>query len=355
MGRRRGAPPKHGASAGKAAEKDPDTEDVAEAGAAARVTAGAFEPGRAQEIAVAGAAITAELSILLRKQSKHRKILAEVGEAIHTKTKDLCALWEDTKSGQQRLFDAAVADAPERNAPEPEADAHEARYKGKRLSIERTDEGWRPTVATGTDVAAVGEVVFPGREDAMDDALRMAGFNTKDERPKWKPVKTKAIGYVGPIKYWCEHGGKPLEASRTAEGAWESLVSEKVIGRFDDARAAMQFCLAEVGMQDSLRGIAQWDCTTLDAKGNMYSAPVTTDAVEPMNIEYGARVGKRACVIRQEDPGEWWARIGDVPIAQRLSLAKAKTLAERELRKGEGKDAVIEWLRTERAQARAAK
>lgn len=349
MGRRHGAPAKHGAKAGKHEEPEEPEQDVTEVVEKARKRP--FSPERAQEIAIGGAAIAAELALLLRKQAKHRKILAEVGEAIHTKQKDLCALWEDEKTGQQRLFDGDGKSAPK--PPEIVADRYEAAYKGRRLSVSKEADGkWTARCATGKNTMNEGlKGEHDERANAMEHALTMAGYDTKDPRPEWKPAKA---GYVGPTLYVVHHGKKKLEAARVETGKWEAFVDDVSIGVLDDSPAAMAFLLNEVGMPQQLRGQVEWEEHTVDAKGNTYAGKVRTDGIEPMHVEWGARVGKKVAIVRQDDPGRWTARVGDVPVAMGLSLEKAKRLAEVELRKGEAADVKIEWLRTEPA-ARAAK
>ena len=83
----------------------------------------------------------------------------------------------------------------------------------------------------------------------------------------------------------------------------------------------------------------------LDWKDEQEDAP--TPAGDAANVEYGARVGRKSAVLRQEEgPGKWTGRIGGTPIAVGLPLDEAKRLCEEELTKGK-KDVAVEWLRTE--------
>lgn len=343
--------PKHGDAAGKPPAPDPveTPEDVEKQIEAARKRE--FSPIEAMEITTEGAVIAARLSVLLKKQATLRKKLSDVGESIHTLEKDIVGLWVDKKSGQGRLDFAdapktlaAVGEEEQAKSKAAAADVYVATYKGRRLSVTREPDGkWTARCATGANTENVGLTgEHAERTAAIEHALTMAGFDTKDDRPKWIAGRKP---YEGPTRYTAKHKDRDLVAQRLEDGKWSASIGTDKIGVFDDAGAAMRFACSESKIAPNLVGLVEWEEDSVNAKG-LYAKNVRTDEIEESRVEWGARVGGKACVLRQEEPGRWWARIGDVPIAQGLSLEKSKRLAEIELRKGAPEGTKIEWIRT---------
>lgn len=321
-----------------------------------------FSPEQAMEISVSGARLTREIALLIKREEKHVKIVTKCREDRKAKIRELIQLWEDHQKGQQRL------DFPDNGGPAP-ADA----------------------------------------ADPEDD-----GTHT-DDGEVWSLI----------------HGGRRIVCKRLAEGSWAALVDGRLVGDgLEDARAAKEFILADLGVSKQLWSSMKWVATdlpgddaapaapailglratfpiegvgadvvarvwrendgwhaeiggggsTLVAPGGVHPSkakaqracvktaehqypgaeipklewseeqPDAEDApadIDAANVEYGAKVGRKAAVLRQEEGhGKWTGRIGGTPIAVGLPLDEAKRLCEDELTKGK-KDAKVEWIRTE--------
>ena len=63
-------------------------------------------------------------------------------------------------------------------------------------------------------------------------------------------------------------------------------------------------------------------------------ATAAEESPEALDVEWAARVGKKAAVLRQSSPGKWCGKIGGLPYATDLPLAEARRLCVAELLTG---------------------
>lgn len=345
---RRG-PPRHGATAGKPKEEpetaEPEVGDD-EVETVSKLAGGKkFTPEQALDIAIRGYQHAVALKILQRRQEQLRKKLATTTKSIEVHAREISALWDDAQAGQGTLEFGGEGSTPAKapkpaktleNASEVAADRYDAAYKGRSLSVTREADGrWTARCATGEDTVHEGiKGEHEERAAAMEHALAMAGFDTKDKRPRWSAAKPP------PRAYTLVHGKKLLELVEQEGGLWRPLIDGKGLGGdFVLASEAAEFCLSESGMTASLRTSAKW----IPRNG----APPIEDAASPL-VEWRAEINGKAAVLRQDVAGKWTARVGDLPVAIDLGLEKAKRLAGVEILKGEPEGATVEWRRVER-------
>lgn len=311
-----------------------------------------FSPEQAMEISVTGARLTREIALLIKREERHVKIVTKCREDRKAKIRELIQLWEDHQKGQHRLdFPDSPKDATQ-PADADDGDVWSLIHGGRRVVVKKLAEGsWAATV----DGRLVG--------DGLPDAVSAREFVLADlgvSKQLWSSMKWVAAdmpddagadaavrgdaepfvpGFVATIAT-----GDDLVKCRVAKGVdgkWGALVLSKLerlnLGDFPSKAKAQRECSKEVGRQ--LPGL---DVGKIEWKEE--TAPPAADGPD---VEYGARVGRKAAVLRQEEgPGKWTGRIGGTPIAIGQTLDDAKRLCEVELTKGK-KDATVEWIRTE--------
>lgn len=308
-----------------------------------------FSPEQAMEISVAGARLTREIALLIKREEKHVKIVTKCREDRKAKIRELIQLWEDHQKGQQRLD---FPDAPSGGAEASDVDEGEVWsliHGGRRIVVKRLAEGsWAAMV----DGRLVG--------DGLSDARSAQEFILADvgvAKQLWSSMKwvaadladqeappSNAAAFVPGFVARAQHGDVTIccKVAKSASGDWNASVGELGAlpvnaGDFPSKAKAQRACVKEIETQ-----FPGFDVPKLEWSEE--SAPALADAA---NVEYGARVGRKAAVLRQEEgPGKWTGRIGGTPIAVGLPLEEAKRLLEAELTKGK-KDVAVEWLRTE--------
>lgn len=311
-----------------------------------------FSPEQAMEISVAGARLTREIALLIKREEKHVKIVTKCREDRKAKIRELIQLWEDHQKGQQRLdFPDGPKDATEASEPGDfdEGEVWSLIHAGRRIVVKRLAEGsWAAMV----DGRLVG--------DGLSDARAAQEFILADigvAKQLWSSMKwvaadlpaedippSNAAAFVPGFVARVVNGETTIccKVAKSANGDWNASVGELGAlpvnaGDFPSKAKAQRACVKEIEQQFP-------DLAVPKLEWSEESAPAPADAP---NVEYGARVGRKAAVLRQEEgPGKWTGRIGGTPIAVAQPLEEAKRLLEAELTKGK-KDVQVEWIRTE--------
>lgn len=313
-----------------------------------------FSPEQAMEISVAGARLTREIALLIKREEKHVKIVTKCREDRKAKIRELIQLWEDHQKGQQRLDfpdgeKAAPAATEDPGDFDDSAEVWSMVHAGRRVLVKRLAEGsWAALV----DGRLVGDGLGDARA-AREFVLAELGV-TKQLWPsmKWAsedlPVESAPAtapaafvpGFVAHVA--TGDGTTKCLVAKGADGQWGAIVCAPDgppvnLGDFPSKSKAQRECAKEIDRQ----------CPGIDLPKLEWKEETAPPATDGPDVEYGTRVGRKAAVLRQEEgPGKWTGRIGGTPIAVALPLEDAKRLIEAELAKGK-KDVTFEWIRTE--------
>lgn len=309
-----------------------------------------FSPEQAMEISVAGARLTREIALLIKREEKHVKIVTKCREDRKAKIRELIQLWEDHQKGQQRLD---FPDAPSGGAEASDVDEGEVWsliHGGRRVVVKRLAEGSWAAMVDGrlvgdglSDARSAQEFILAdlGVAKQLWSSMKWVGADLPPEDAP--PAKTSTELPPGFSATASNDGFEIVcRVTKTAGGTWRGVVGERgaepvIAGDFPTKAKAQRACVKEIETQ-----FPDFEVPKLEWIEDGAQTPG-----DGPNIEYGARVGRKAAVLRQEEgPGKWTGRIGGTPLATALPLEEAKRLLEAELTKGK-KDVAVEWIRTE--------
>lgn len=310
-----------------------------------------FSPEQAMEISVAGARLTREIALLIKREEKHVKIVTKCREDRKAKIRELIQLWEDHQKGQHRLdFPDAPKDATE-HADADDGDVWSLIHGGRRVVVKKLAEGSWAAMVDGrlvgdglSDAVSAREFVLAdlGVAKQLWSSMKWVAADLADQ-PAMPEGTSTALSPAFTARASNDKFDVVCRVTKTAGGTWRAVVGERggaegvIAGDFPSKAKAQRACVKEIEVQ-----FPGFDVPKLE-----WTEETAPPAADGFDVEYGARVGRKAALLRQEDGlGKWTGRIGGTPIAIGQPLDDAKRLCEAELTKGK-KDVAVEWIRTE--------